>query len=64
MIWSKTFIKNQLETFGEIKKFKIHTDEELFKKAKCEPLKLISKKTHASEKVLVSQKGYGNPLNI
>ena len=44
MIWSKIFIKNQLQTFGEIRKFRIHTDEELFKKAKCEPLKLISKK--------------------
>ena len=56
--------KKQLETLEEIKKFRIHTDEELFKKAKCEPSKLISKKNHASQKVVVSQKSYKNPLII
>ena len=61
MIWWRRFSKRELETFYKIKKFRLHTDEEVIEKAKSKPLKLISTK---KQKVLVSQKKYSNPLNI
>ena len=55
--------------FQKFKKSRLHIDKELFKKAKYEALKLIATKRQAflkkkSQKVLVNQKSYGNPLNI
>ena len=51
-------------------KSRLHIDKKLFKKAKYEALKLIkTKKTRSflqreSQKVLVTQKSYLNPLNM
>ena len=55
--------------FPKFKKSRLHIDKDLFKKAKYEALKLIQQKSKLllnkkSQKVLVNQKSYGNPLNI
>ena len=55
--------------FQKFKESRLHIDTELFKRAKYEALKLIAAKKKAflnkkSQKVLVNQKSYRNPLNI
>ena len=55
--------------FQKFKKSRLHIDKELLKKAKYMALKLIATKKQVflkkkSQKVLVNQNSYRNPLNI
>ena len=55
--------------FQKFKKFRLHIDKQLFKKAKYEVLKLIATKNRLflkkkPQKALVNQKSYRNLLNV